>query len=98
MDIRNHLDAVRSLLGVDATSAASVQPAKQAATASITALGTDQATLSSAGSTVLSTASGSDVRADKVAAIQSALAAGTYHVPASAVASKVVDSMLGKGN
>ena len=37
------------------------------------------------------------VRADKVAQIQAALASGTYNVPASAVASKVVDSMLGRG-
>jgi anti-sigma28 factor (negative regulator of flagellin synthesis) len=32
---------------------------------------------------------------DKVTAIQAALAAGTYDVPASAVASRVVDAMLG---
>jgi anti-sigma28 factor (negative regulator of flagellin synthesis) len=35
------------------------------------------------------------VRTDKVAGIQAALAAGSYNVPASAVASKMVDSMLG---
>jgi anti-sigma28 factor (negative regulator of flagellin synthesis) len=35
------------------------------------------------------------VRTDKVAGIQAALAAGTYGVPASAVASKMVDAMLG---
>jgi anti-sigma28 factor (negative regulator of flagellin synthesis) len=29
--------------------------------------------------------------------VQAALAAGTYEVPASAVASKVIDSMLGRG-
>jgi anti-sigma28 factor (negative regulator of flagellin synthesis) len=34
---------------------------------------------------------------DKVAAIQTALVAGTYDVPALAVAAKVVDSMLGGG-
>jgi anti-sigma28 factor (negative regulator of flagellin synthesis) len=34
---------------------------------------------------------------DKVAGVQAAIAAGTYHVPASAVASKVVDFMLGMG-
>jgi anti-sigma28 factor (negative regulator of flagellin synthesis) len=32
---------------------------------------------------------------DKVARIQAALAAGSYNVSAGAVASKVVDSMLG---
>jgi negative regulator of flagellin synthesis FlgM len=37
----------------------------------------------------------SDVRMNKVATIQAALAAGTYDVSASEVASKVVDSMLG---
>jgi anti-sigma28 factor (negative regulator of flagellin synthesis) len=37
------------------------------------------------------------VRADKVAAMRAALTAGTYEVPASAVAAKVIDSMLGRG-
>jgi hypothetical protein len=32
-----------------------------------------------------------------VAAVQAALAAGTYSVPASAVASRVIDSMLTAG-
>jgi hypothetical protein len=40
-------------------------------------------------------ATDSDVRMDKVASIQAALASGTYNVPASAVASKMVDSMMG---
>jgi negative regulator of flagellin synthesis FlgM len=35
-----------------------------------------------------------EVRMDKVAGIQAALAAGTYNVSAAAVASRVVDSML----
>jgi flagellar biosynthesis anti-sigma factor FlgM len=51
--------------------------------------------LSSAGSEVSQTASDSSARMDKVAEIQAALAAGRYNVSASAVASKVVDSMLG---
>ena len=38
--------------------------------------------------------SDSTVRMDKVTEIQAALASGSYNVPASAVASKVVDSML----
>jgi negative regulator of flagellin synthesis FlgM len=58
----------------------------------------DCATLSSAGSEV-STGSDSDgVRMDKVAAVQAALASGTYSVPASAVASKMVDAMLADTN
>jgi anti-sigma28 factor (negative regulator of flagellin synthesis) len=35
---------------------------------------------------------------DKVASIQAALAAGTYNVPTEAVASRMVDAMLGGGN
>jgi anti-sigma28 factor (negative regulator of flagellin synthesis) len=35
------------------------------------------------------------VRMDKVASIQAALASGTYSVPVMAIASKLVDSMLG---
>jgi anti-sigma28 factor (negative regulator of flagellin synthesis) len=41
------------------------------------------------------TAGEDGVRADKVSSVQAALAAGTYNVPASAVASKIVDAMLG---
>ncbi len=38
---------------------------------------------------------GDDVRADKVASLQAAIAAGTYNVPSSAVADKLIESMLG---
>jgi hypothetical protein len=48
----------------------------------------------SAGSEVSQTAGDTEVRMDKVAGIQAALAAGTYNVSVAAVASKVVDSML----
>jgi negative regulator of flagellin synthesis FlgM len=58
-------------------------------------LSADQATLSNAGSEVSQSAGTDGVRMDKVAAVQSALAAGTYSVPASAVASKLVDAMMG---
>jgi negative regulator of flagellin synthesis FlgM len=60
-------------------------------------LNSDRATLSSAGSEVSQAAGTDGVRTGKVASIQAALAAGTYDVPASAVASRVVDSMLGSG-
>lgn len=52
----------------------------------------DQASLSVAGG--LAAQSGTDVRLDKVQALQTAIANGTYNVPAAAVASKMVDSLL----
>jgi len=57
--------------------------------------GSDQATISSA-SGVLSTAlTGSDVRTAKVASLQASINAGTYNVPASSVADKMLSSILG---
>ena len=97
MDIRTSLDGLKSLLGVTpAATPATQQPRSSSATTG-SALGSDLATFSSAGSEVRSTASEPEVRTEKVADIQAALAAGTYDVPASAVASRVVDAMLGGG-
>jgi negative regulator of flagellin synthesis FlgM len=94
MDIRNSLDGLKSLLGVESTAPAAARPTRSTQ-AEETALGSDRATLSSAG-TGVSQALGEDgVRMDKVASIQAALAAGTYDVPAAAVATKLVDVMLG---
>lgn len=95
MDIRNRLDGLKSLLGVATAAPAATQQPKNNTVATGTALGSDRATLSSAGSEVSLAAADSGVRTDKVAGIQAALASGTYIVPASAVASKVVDTMLG---
>jgi flagellar biosynthesis anti-sigma factor FlgM len=93
MDIRNSLDGLRSLLGVNPTPAQS-SPPKGSAAATGGAFDTDRATLSNAANEVSQSMSDEGVRPEKVAAIQSALAAGTYDVPASAVASKLVDAML----
>jgi len=92
MDIRNSLDGLKSLLGVAQPAPAEPKPASPP---SASPLSSDSATVSSAGSQVARTASDSEVRPEKVASIQAALASGTYNVPASAVASKMVDSMLG---
>jgi negative regulator of flagellin synthesis FlgM len=97
MDVSNNLDGLRSLLGVQ-TPSTGVASMRSGAKGEANELSGDCATLSSAGSEV-STGSDSDgVRMDKVAAVQAALASGTYSVPASAVASKMVDAMLADTN
>lgn len=103
MEIRNNVENLRTLLGVpSATNAQGAQGAqaaqnaagKQGETRAAQQLPGDHATLSSLG-TQAAESSKNGVRADKVAAVQSALAAGTYSVPAKAVAGKIVDAMLG---
>lgn len=95
MDIRSSLDGLKSLLGVNqAAQTATANKAASTATPK-SGMASDSATLSSAGSEVAQTASDESVRTDKVAGIQAALAAGTYSVSPSAVASKLVDAMLG---
>lgn len=94
MDIRNSLDGLKSLLGVDSVTPAATG-ASRSATTNASSLGSDRATLSSAGNEVSQTAREEGARMDKVAMVQAALAVGTYEVPAAAVASKVVDAMLG---
>src|SRR5580658_7598411 len=96
MDIRNSMDGLRTLLGVNPTDSSASQ-SKSGTSAAGSSFDNDRATFSSAASEVSQAASGEGVRADKVAAIQAALAAGTYNVTAAAVASKVVDSMLAGG-
>ena len=94
MDIRSSLDGLKSLLGTAAPTPAAAQPARSGAAGGSSALGSDRVTFSSAASEVSQTASADGVRMDKVSSIQAMLAAGTYNVPASAVASRVVDAML----
>lgn len=56
----------------------------------------DNATLSPAASLAAQTAEDSDVRMDKVAEIQQAIASGSYNVPSSEVAGKIIEQMTGK--
>jgi len=58
--------------------------------------GADQATLSAAARLAASVAPDADVRMDKVASVQAALASGTYKVPSTEVAGKMIDQMLEK--
>jgi negative regulator of flagellin synthesis FlgM len=96
MNIQSSLDGLKSLLGVPPAATPAPQQATSTTAATSSALNSDRATLSCAGCDVSLTANDSDVRMDKVTSIQSALASGTYNVPASAVASKMVDSMMGE--
>lgn len=97
MDIRNSMDGLKTLLGVPSTPAAASQSATNVAGAAAKPLTGDQATFSSAGATIQQTATDAGIRTDKVASVQAALAAGSYNVAASAVATKVVESMLSGG-
>ena len=97
MEMRNSLDGLKTLLGVPSTEPTKTPSTRNASATDAPGLAGDRATLSNAGSEVSQTAADSDVRMDKVAAVRAALAAGTYNVPASAVAGKVIEAMLGTG-
>ena len=98
MEIRNSSEALKAFLGVSSPTSVQTQqvPSKEN-TAAQAAFAGDQATLSHAGAEVSQAAAQEGVRADRVASIQQALAAGTYNVPASAVAGKVMDTILAGG-
>jgi negative regulator of flagellin synthesis FlgM len=54
----------------------------------------DDATLSTTASVMAQTLLGSDVRSDKVTALQQSIAAGTYSVPSSDVADTLMRALL----
>jgi negative regulator of flagellin synthesis FlgM len=97
MEIRNGVDGLKTLPGVNPADPAAQQGKSNGTPAAGNGFETDRATVSDAASEMSQAASDEGVRAEKVAAIQAALAAGTYHVPAAAVASKLVDAMLADG-
>ncbi len=77
MDIRNSLDGLRSLLGVNpAAHAAPQSKSSTSAAATGSAFDSDRATFSSAASEVSQAVSGEGVRTDKVAAVQSGAGCG----------------------
>ena len=76
------------------TAESSTSSVRTAANGSSSGLGVDNATLSSTASVVSQALSGSDVRFEKVAALQQQIAAGTYNVSSSDVADKLLSSLL----
>ena len=101
MEIQSGIDGLKTLLGgvtlPPPGAAEAVKIESGAGKAEAAEMGGDRATLSAMATEVSMTASEPDLRMDKVAGVQAALAAGTYDVPASAVATKVIEAMLGGG-
>ncbi len=95
MNVTNDLQGLQQIFSSQEVAQAQ-SSSKANATAAHAESAADLATLTSAGSVAAQSAPDSDVRMDKVTAVQQALAAGTYNVPASAVADKMIDQMLGK--
>lgn len=94
MNVNNDLQGLQQVLS--SPDIPNAQTAGKAAAAGADSTRLDEATISSAGSLAAQSASGSDVRMDKVNQVQQALAAGTYNVPSSDVADKMIGQMLGK--
>ena len=69
------------------------QTKPQSSTTQTTGSADDRAQLSNSGSSIAPSADG-DVRTDKIAALQSQIAAGTYNVSSSDVADKLIGALL----
>jgi negative regulator of flagellin synthesis FlgM len=85
--------------GINAVAPAEAKPAQSTGTGNTTNettanTQTDQTNLSSASGLVTQALEGSDVRLDKVASLQQAIASGTYSVSSSDVADSIIDSLL----
>jgi negative regulator of flagellin synthesis FlgM len=93
MNVTNDLQGLQPLFPNQETGKAQAAQASAETPGS----GADQATLSTAASAAAQAAPDADVRMEKVAEIQQVLAAGTYNVPASAVADKMISQMMGRG-
>jgi flagellar biosynthesis anti-sigma factor FlgM len=96
VEIRNNLNSLNPIANLTSVGSQAGNSTQTDAAASPVAAGSDRATVSAVGNGIAQSSLDPDVRWEKVAAISQALADGTYNVPASAVASKMVDSMLGK--
>jgi flagellar biosynthesis anti-sigma factor FlgM len=95
MEIRNNSEALKAFLGVSPSESMKSKAARsQEVQEGSGLLAGDEARLSGVGAAIQGAADRDSVRLDKVAAVQQALAAGIYSIPASKVADKVIESML----
>jgi negative regulator of flagellin synthesis FlgM len=94
MDIRTDFQSLQRVSG-EGSVARSDRAPEVAGPTNSSAGSTDEAHLSSVAKMATQTGSLPDVRADKVAGVQAALAAGTYNVSSSEVAGKLIEHMLG---
>jgi len=92
MNVSNDLQGLQQVL---ASQEVATQPGGKSQKSASMAV-QDNATLSPAASLAAQTAEDSDVRMDKVAQIQQAIASGSYNVPSSEVAGKIIEQMTGK--
>lgn len=94
MNVNNNLQGLQQLFS--SQEATRVSGKASGIDAQTEQVGGDKTTLSAAASVAAAAAPDSDVRMDKVTAVQQALASGTYNVAASEVAGKMIGHMLGK--
>jgi negative regulator of flagellin synthesis FlgM len=92
MNVHNNLQGLQQLLASQEVPRAS----SGKAAGPVSGGSADEATLSSAASAAAQASPDSDVRMEKVAQVQKALAEGTYNVASSDVANRMIDAMLGK--
>jgi negative regulator of flagellin synthesis FlgM len=91
-------DSYSATSAANRTAATQSTAADQAsAGAPVTSSGADQTHLSAAANIVSQSLGQTDVRTEKVASVQAAIASGSYHVDTSQVAGKLIDHMLGNG-
>lgn len=101
MSFGNGIDSLQQAVNSSAPSSAT--PAVQAIRPEIvpvtnaapveSANNVDQADLSSAGGVISQALEGSDIRSEKVASLQQAIASGNYNVSSSDVADKIIEGL-----
>jgi len=96
MNVNSDIQGMQQLFPTQEIARTETAAGQQSGAGTVSGSTADEATLSPAASMAAEAAQDAGVRADKVTAVQQAIAAGTYSVPASAVAGKMIDQLLGK--